>query len=58
VPTRQPPGPANEDETSVAGEREYQAPAIVWEEPYEPVAIGITCARTEGNPGCQSLIFT
>ncbi|HET6613040.1 MAG TPA: hypothetical protein VFG83_13675 [Kofleriaceae bacterium] len=30
----------------------YEAPAIVWEEPYEPIGFGISCARQQGNPGC------
>ncbi len=31
----------------------YEAPRIVWREPYEPVAFGVSCARQPGNPGCQ-----
>jgi hypothetical protein len=30
----------------------YEAPAIAWEEPYEPVGFGVSCAKEEGNPGC------
>jgi hypothetical protein len=30
----------------------YEAPAIIWHEPYEPIGFGISCAKQEGNPGC------
>jgi len=30
----------------------YEPPDIAWEEPYEPVALALTCARDQGNPGC------
>jgi hypothetical protein len=30
----------------------YEPPAIAWEEAYEPLGFGISCARQEGNPGC------
>jgi len=33
-------------------EETYEAPAIVWEEPYEPVGFGVSCTQFEGNPGC------
>lgn len=37
----------------------YEAPAISWQEAYEPVGFGISCAQTEGNPGCfPGPIFT
>lgn len=32
--------------------RGYEPPSIVWEERYEPVGFGVSCARQEGNPGC------
>ena len=33
----------------------YEAPAVAWEEPYDPVGLAITCADREGNPGCKTL---
>jgi hypothetical protein len=30
----------------------YEPPAIIWQEPYEPIGFGISCAKQEGNPGC------
>lgn len=29
----------------------YEAPRIVWREPYEPVAFGTSCAKTLGTCG-------
>jgi hypothetical protein len=31
----------------------YEAPRIVWREPYEPLSFGISCAHQQGNPGCN-----
>jgi len=31
---------------------EYQPPRIAWSEAYAPLALGISCARQPGNPGC------
>ncbi len=41
-----------ETTTPEDGETAYEAPAIVWEEPYEPVGFGVSCTQFEGNPGC------
>ena len=30
----------------------YEPPAIAWEEPYEAVGFGISCAQLEGQPDC------
>ncbi len=30
----------------------YEPPAIAWQEPYEPVGFGISCARLEGQFDC------
>ena len=32
---------------------EYEAPGIMWREPYEPLSFGISCAKQPGNPGCN-----
>lgn len=31
----------------------YQPPDIAWEEPWEPVALALSCNRNQGNPGCN-----
>ena len=31
----------------------YEAPAIVWREPHEPIALSVSCASNFGNPGCN-----
>lgn len=33
----------------------YEAPAVLWEEPYDPVGLAISCADYEGNPACKIL---
>jgi hypothetical protein len=33
----------------------YEAPAVAWEEPYDPVGLTISCAKWEGNPACEQL---
>jgi hypothetical protein len=38
--------------------RPYEKPCIVWREPYEPIAFGISCAKQPGNPGCGPGPFT
>jgi hypothetical protein len=42
-----------EDVAAIGGDPlPYEPPAIVWEEGYEPVGFGVSCAKQEGNPGC------
>ena len=36
----------------------YEAPRIVWREPYEPLSFGLSCAKQSGNPGCNPGPFT
>ena len=36
----------------------YEAPRIVWREPYEPVAFGFSCSKQTGNPACNPGPFT
>lgn len=36
----------------------YEAPRIVWREPYEPVAFGVSCSKTAGNPACAPGPYT
>lgn len=36
----------------------YEAPRIVWREPYEPVAFGTSCSKVVGNPACFPGPFT
>ncbi len=36
----------------------YEPPAIVWQEPYEPVGFGASCARTYEIPYCKSVNVT
>ncbi len=37
----------------------YEPPRISWVEPYEPLGFGVSCSKTEGNPGCfPGPIFT
>jgi hypothetical protein len=33
----------------------YEAPAVAWEEPYDPVGLTLSCAKWEGIPACESL---
>lgn len=33
--------------------KRYEKPAIAWEEKYEPVGFGISCAHEGGNPECM-----
>jgi hypothetical protein len=33
----------------------YEAPAVTWEEPYDPVGLTVSCAKWEGIPACESL---
>ena len=42
------PGPAEPPEP-------YEAPAVVWEEPYDPVGLTVSCAKWEGIPACEQL---
>lgn len=30
----------------------YEPPAIIWEEPYEPIGFAVSCAENQGNPAC------
>jgi hypothetical protein len=30
----------------------YEPPAIAWEEPYEAVGFGVSCAQLDGSPLC------
>ena len=30
----------------------YEAPRILWREPYQPLTFGISCAKVQGNPSC------
>ena len=30
----------------------YERPEMVWEEIYEPIAFGVSCAKEPGNPQC------
>ena len=32
----------------------YEAPRIVWREPYQPLTFGVSCAKQPGNPGCNT----
>ena len=41
-----------EPETGEKSKKRYEAPQIAWEEPFEPVGFGMSCAKQEGNPGC------
>jgi hypothetical protein len=34
--------------------RPYERPRIVWQEAYEPMSFGVSCAKQPGNPGCGS----
>ena len=34
--------------------RPYEAPRVVWREPYLPVASGVSCIQLPGNPQCAS----
>jgi hypothetical protein len=52
---RKSPDPAIETK---AERRLYEPPRIVWREPYEPVAFGISCATNPGQPGCDPGPFT
>ncbi len=36
----------------------YEAPRIVWREPYEPVAFGLSCAKEPATPACNPGPFT
>ncbi|MBI5481412.1 MAG: hypothetical protein HY906_21310 [Deltaproteobacteria bacterium] len=36
----------------------YDPPAVVWEEPYDPVGLTVSCAKWEGIPACESLYLT
>ena len=31
----------------------YEPPAIRWEEPFEPIALAISCNHQPLNPGCD-----
>ncbi len=31
----------------------YEPPAILWEEPFEPVALAMSCNHQQLNPGCD-----
>ena len=33
----------------------YEAPSVTWEEPYDAVALTLSCAKWEGIPPCESL---
>ena len=33
----------------------YEAPAVAWEEPYDPVGLLVSCALDFGIPACESL---
>lgn len=35
-----------------AGPAGYEAPRILWREPYQPLSFGISCAKVQGNPSC------
>ncbi len=35
----------------------YEAPAVVWEEPYDPVGLTVSCAKWDGHPHCDVLFF-
>ncbi|HUC43068.1 MAG TPA: hypothetical protein VMR65_03440 [Candidatus Sulfotelmatobacter sp.] len=38
-----------------SGKAAYEAPRIVWEEDYKPMAFAaVSCARQPGNPACIS----
>lgn len=46
-----------EPSTEASGEpkkrKAYEAPRVVWREPYEPMSFGISCAKQPGNPQCM-----
>ncbi len=35
----------------------YEAPAVVWEEPYDPVGLTVSCALTFGSPSDCDLLY-
>jgi hypothetical protein len=35
----------------------YEAPAVAWEEPYDPVGLTASCAKWDGHPACDVLWF-
>jgi hypothetical protein len=54
VPTQHDPPEAREHDTETHGRvgLRYEPPAVAWEEPYEAVALAVSCARQSGNPAC------
>jgi len=40
------------------GRLPYEPPGIAWREPYEPVAMAVSCAMQQGNPGCNPGPYT
>jgi len=48
-----PPTPAAPEEAP----EPYEAPAVAWEEPYDPVGLAVSCAKWEGHPHCEQLYF-
>lgn len=45
--------PETPPEATTDERRPYEAPRVVWREPYEPVAFGISCAKQPGLHQCQ-----
>jgi hypothetical protein len=45
----------DERQTPEEGPRDepYEAPRIIWSEPYQPLSFGVSCAKQPGNPGCN-----
>lgn len=44
--------PKKTDNVTATDAVSYEPPDIAWEEPWEPVALAVSCARQQGNPGC------
>jgi hypothetical protein len=50
---RGPDDPGEKGVGEITPRRAYEAPRIVWVEPYAPVSFGLSCAKQPGNPPCN-----